>query len=632
MTAADVDGAAAEVRRDPLHPRGVPEAAQSRPVRPVDRDLPGATAEGEEPRARSPSRSSPGSTMDYGPSLMATYEVGGGDAQHRLQGDRRPARPRARRRLARAGPGSVYDHDTLRFAAAWTGQGFIDWNGINFNGQHQVHPRIAGKRGVRQPDRARLGRPGDRQLRRPSRCAAATAGPTARCRDAWSHYRGLYRHGDRIGPRVHRRRGRDPRDARGSRPTRRARIDPVFTRTLNIGRSPHDLETHRRARRDRPSPGQAGRRRGRVQLDRATSGIVMLRVPAAATPVELKLLMARGAPRIARRLRAQVAPARVARRRSRRAARALARAADDPAVDRPRRRALRRRRPDRPRGQPLALPAAALGLRLPARRPHARRSAPGTATSGSSTGVDRPEKGLTWRRIASGLFQPLGLKIVDGRDLRLLPRPDRPAPRPERRRRDRLLRELQQRPPGDRALPRVRHGLADRRRGELLLRQGRPPRPARARAAPRHAPEGEQGRRPHRDPGHRLPRPQRRLPQPRRHVLRDRPGRVLDSQEPDQLGQARAASTATCGAITTSPTRPTRPWSSPSAGSPTRSTARRPSCSGSTARTRPGSRWPGRCSASRTATARSSSCRTRRRAAGCRGASAPCRSLGSRPA
>ena len=30
-------------------------------------------------------------------------------------------------------------------------------------------------------------------------------------------------------------------------------------------------------------------------------------------------------------------------------------------------------------------------------------------------GIDRPEKGLAWRRIASGLFQPLGLKIVDGK-------------------------------------------------------------------------------------------------------------------------------------------------------------------------------------------------------------------------
>src|SRR6516165_12080826 len=29
--------------------------------------------------------------------------------------------------------------------------------------------------------------------------------------------------------------------------------------------------------------------------------------------------------------------------------------------------------------------------------------------------IDRPEKGLTWRRIASGLFQPLGLKVERGK-------------------------------------------------------------------------------------------------------------------------------------------------------------------------------------------------------------------------
>jgi hypothetical protein len=38
---------------------------------------------------------------------------------------------------------------------------------------------------------------------------------------------------------------------------------------------------------------------------------------------------------------------------------------------------------------------------------------------------------------------------------------------------------LQQRPPGHRTLPRVRHGPADGRRGQFLLRQVRPPRPAR---------------------------------------------------------------------------------------------------------------------------------------------------------
>ena len=54
-------------------------------------------------------------------------------------------------------------------------------------------------------------------------------------------------------------------------------------------------------------------------------------------------------------------------------------------------------------------------------------------------GVDRPGRGLTWRRIASGLFQPLGLKVVQGVNLCLLPRPDRPTPRSQRRRRNRFL-------------------------------------------------------------------------------------------------------------------------------------------------------------------------------------------------
>jgi hypothetical protein len=31
------------------------------------------------------------------------------------------------------------------------------------------------------------------------------------------------------------------------------------------------------------------------------------------------------------------------------------------------------------------------------------------------SGLDRPDEGLTWQRIASGMFQPLGLKVVDGK-------------------------------------------------------------------------------------------------------------------------------------------------------------------------------------------------------------------------
>ena len=41
------------------------------------------------------------------------------------------------------------------------------------------------------------------------------------------------------------------------------------------------------------------------------------------------------------------------------------------------------------------------------------RSRPGAATSGSSPGSTTKLEKLTWRRFAAGLFQPLGLKIVD---------------------------------------------------------------------------------------------------------------------------------------------------------------------------------------------------------------------------
>ena len=120
---------------------------------------------------------------------------------------------------------------------------------------------------------------------------------------------------------------------------------------------------------------------------------------------------------------------------------------------------------------------------------------------------------------------------------------------------------LQQRPPGDRALPRVRDGPADRRRGELLLRQGRPPRPDRPRAAARHAAAGQQGRPPTEilATGFRAPNGVCLNPDGT-FFLTDQEGFWIP-EEPDQPASSAAASTATCGAITTSPTPPTRRWS-----------------------------------------------------------------------
>ncbi|MBM4023449.1 MAG: heme-binding protein, partial [Planctomycetes bacterium] len=101
--------------------------------------LPAGTSRGPEPSTIEPWR-----LHDYGPFLAGTFEVGNGGGNI------------ARKGLAIRlddGPGGVgrghawvlYELDTLRAAAFWSGEQFIDWGGINFDGRHQVHPRIAGR-------------------------------------------------------------------------------------------------------------------------------------------------------------------------------------------------------------------------------------------------------------------------------------------------------------------------------------------------------------------------------------------------------------------------------------------------------------------------------------------------------
>lgn len=101
--------------------------------------LPSGDTFGPEPVELTPWRQ-----MDYGPNLIATYEIGDDGRNFAYKGNAI--------RLDE-GPGGIsqgkhriiYDLDTMRVAAAYSGEGFIDWNGINFNGAHGVHPRIVGE-------------------------------------------------------------------------------------------------------------------------------------------------------------------------------------------------------------------------------------------------------------------------------------------------------------------------------------------------------------------------------------------------------------------------------------------------------------------------------------------------------
>ena len=231
-------------------------------------------------RGPAPSNVEPWSSMNYGPYLIATYEVPRGvgfqparpstnSSQEKAGGDGQvtnlPHENFAHKGIAvrlDPGPGGVsrgrhwmtFDHDTLRVAAAWSrseeqpekkgeekpltptlspqsrGEGtakgeekksrkppekdalsasprpsvspslqpaFIDWHGINFDGRHNIHPRVSGDVAFANPtgpgwadpetgsfdDPRVLGRDGHRY------------GPLPR---AWGRYRGLYQHGDQV--------------------------------------------------------------------------------------------------------------------------------------------------------------------------------------------------------------------------------------------------------------------------------------------------------------------------------------------------------------------------------------------------------------------------------------------------
>ena len=144
-------------------------------------------------RGPAPAAIDPWIAMDYGPSLMATVEAGddGSNIAYKGIAVRLDPGPGG---VSRGRAWSLFEHDTLRLAAWWTGEGFIDWEGINFNGKHQVHPRVVGLIRVANPSGPGWGNPetGSFDDPRPRGRDGRPYGPLPR---SWGHYRGLYRNG-----------------------------------------------------------------------------------------------------------------------------------------------------------------------------------------------------------------------------------------------------------------------------------------------------------------------------------------------------------------------------------------------------------------------------------------------------
>ena len=295
---------------------------------------------------------------------------------------------------------AAFEHDTLRLAGAWTGEGFIDWRGINFDGLHAVRPRTIGDLAVETADVPGWANPetGDFVDRRIRGLDGRPYGPLPR---SWGQYRGLYRHGARtvISYRVG--------DAAVLESYDLAPLKPAaFVRTLNIGKSTRDLALRL------ANAGAVFALVGAEGVTHATeAGFEVVRIPATATPLNVAVVHG------------------------------VAAAAGKTAVEKPLDlRAFTR-------GGPAQWPAvietpvirgaqngafAVDSFALPQRAVNPWKSwmrtsgldfVPGADAAVVCTwdgevwrvdGIRGDATAVKWTRIASGLFQPAGIKIVNG--------------------------------------------------------------------------------------------------------------------------------------------------------------------------------------------------------------------------
>ena len=337
--------------------------------------------------------------MDFGPALMWTLEVARGNIA-------------CKGIAARLDQGSggvskghawiVYDHDTMRAAAAWAGDKFVDWRGIAFDGSHGTHTGIVGEKAWVNPDAPGWANPatGDYEDKRLVGLDGNHYGPLPA---AWLKYRGMYQHDGRIilnytvgKASVLESPGCEVRDGK-----------LVFNRNLEIGPCDTPLEMRvcplgpavalsgARSAQLAESGGfavlrvPARKRAGRVRVS-VTSGIAAAPgfLPLVAPPVDLSSIAVGGSPLWPATLTSQVAPEATG---------------GGLAYD------------------PLAFPAAETNPWHTQWRPggldffsDGKRLALCTWMGDVWVvgGITDPSGRLTWKRIAAGLFQPLGLKIV----------------------------------------------------------------------------------------------------------------------------------------------------------------------------------------------------------------------------
>ena len=163
-----------------------------------------------------PSPYHPWADMDYGNVLIHTYELASSDAPPRgISGGRSPLPNEDFRDVNFAYKGiamrldtgkggiaagnafALFDHDLLRFTGFWTGEGFIDYEGILLNDEHNIFPRTVGTVQVQNPITPGWAHPQSGTYDDP-RFVAVDGRPFGPLPRNWAHYKGLYQYEDGV--------------------------------------------------------------------------------------------------------------------------------------------------------------------------------------------------------------------------------------------------------------------------------------------------------------------------------------------------------------------------------------------------------------------------------------------------
>ena len=154
-------------------------------------------------RGPEPSTIEAWSAMDYGPSLTHCYETPGGGLNIAYKGTAVRLDSGAGG-VSRGEQWMIFDTDTLRVSAAWQaqedgkGSRFIDWRDIQLNGEHQIHPRVSGNVVLANGNGPGWADPSTGSFTDDQRVEGRDHRRYGPLPKEWGRFRGLYHHGTKV--------------------------------------------------------------------------------------------------------------------------------------------------------------------------------------------------------------------------------------------------------------------------------------------------------------------------------------------------------------------------------------------------------------------------------------------------